>query len=430
MTIAPILSVPQLGTSNVAMIYILSICVAFALPSLVVDWRSSVAAARSRKGILLPYRSPVLIRVVVSLQFFWIGLVATHLSRQGLDLGTIVANPLEIGCLYLGRRYSGSMAPTIFAQAATVINYVAVALAGVGLASRGGVFVRVAVLAIAFLPSIFAVLFLADKGTIFLAAAFFYGGVIVARLTSGDTALVNWATIGTSALAVVIVIPVMMLAMLNRGGGACSDMQRTIEIMSVLQGGDGSSVGVTDSAALRTSGMLFALRSYAFGHLFAFSDWMEHYVFGASVQQYTDPPGLTWGYWTFMAIGKFIYPAYQLPPGYYTEYIVYDGVLQTNIYTIFRGLIYDFGLYGSLMFAAIIGAFSSFIFKRVLEHRVAPFSQASYILIVGFIYSSYIFSPFTWNSVYAAPVGIAIVLAFLGFLESRKSGPAVDSGDF
>jgi hypothetical protein len=423
MTALPILGVPELTVSIHAMLYILGLSLAFALPALATNWHSSVAIARSRSDIASPYSQPILLWLVVGLPVLWIVLMGINLQRQGFDLSKLATNPLEIGCLYLGGRYNGTLVPTVFAQAATVLNYVAVSLAGVLLASRKGVVVRLAVLAITFVPSILTVLVMADKGTIFLAAAFFYGGVVVARLTSGDTALINWTTVGTCVLAVFVLVPLIMLAMLNRGGGACSDIQRTVDIVSALRGGgfEGGVDPMQDSVAMRTSGMQFALRSYAFGHIFAFSDWVEHYFSGIGSQPYTDPAGMTWGYWTFMAIGKLVYPAYHLPPGYYTEYILYNGVLQSNIYTMFRGMIYDFGIIGSWIFMLIVGAFSSFVYKRMLENRIAPISQAVYILVVGCIYSSYIFSPFTWNSVYAAPVGVAIVLALLGFWDRRQS---------
>lgn len=421
MSVLPILGVPELTVSTSALLYIFALTVAFALPVLITDWSASVAIAQGRRHAKSPYGQSILLWVVIILPLLWIVIMGIDLSRQGFDLSRLIYNPLEIGCLYLGGRYSGTLVPTVFAQAATVLNYVAVALAGVALGSRKGVVLRLLLLALTFVPSILTVLVMADKGTIFLAAAFFYGGVIVARLTSGDTALINGTTIGTCVLAVIVLVPVIMLAMLNRGSGDCSDMQRTLEIMSAL-GGDKAgnfSDPMQGSVAMRTSGMQFALRSYAFGHIFAFSDWVEHYFHGAGLQTYVDPASATWGYWTFMAIGKLVYPAYQLPPGYYAEYILYEDVLQSNIYTMFRGLIYDFGVVGSWVFMLLIGAGASLIYRRILENRSAPISQALYILLTGSIYSSYIFSPFTWNSVYAAPIGVSIVLALLGLWDRR-----------
>jgi len=419
MTALPIIGVPELPVSTSAMLLILGLTVAFALPIFVFDWKAGLAVAYTRKGNASPYASQSLLLLVCALPLVWLVLMGINLTKQGFDLSRLLANPLEIGCLYLGGRYSGTLVPTAYAQAATVLNYVAVALAGIALGSRRGVILRLFVLLITFIPSVLTVLVMADKGTIFLSAAFFYGGVIVARLAVGNTAILNWTTAGAAVLAVGIVVPVIMLAMLNRGGGSCSDMQRTLEIVSIL-GGEASPID--DSVAMRTSGMQFALRSYAFGHLFAFSDWAEHYFSNLGSQPYTDPPSMTWGYWTFMAIGKMVYPSYELPPGYYSEYILYKDVLQSNIYTMFRGMIYDFGVLGSLVFMAAVGFIASFVYKRLLDCDIAPISQAAYILLMGCIYSSYIFSPFTWNSVYAAPVGVAAILALLGWRERKRHG--------
>lgn len=431
MTAVPIIGVPELPVSTSAMLLIFGLTVAFALPVFAFDWKTSLAVAHTRKGRASLYASRSLLWFVCVLPLVWLVLMGINLTRQGFDLSRLLANPLEIGCLYLKGRYGGTLAPTVYAQAATVLNYVAVALAGISLGSRKGVILRLSILLITFIPSVLTVLVMADKGTIFLAAAFFYGGVIVARLAVGNTAILNWTTAGAAVLAVSILVPLIMLAMLNRGVGSCSDMQRTLEIVSVLSGdadvgtglgGETLSSPMDDSVAMRTSGMQFALRSYAFGHLFAFSDWAEHYFSNLGSQPYTDPPSMTWGYWTFMAIGKIVYPSYKLPPGYYSEYILYEGVLQSNIYTIFRGMVYDFGVLGSLLFMAAIGYIASFVYKRLLDRAIAPVSQAGYILLMGCIYSSYIFSPFTWNSVYAAPVGIAAILALLGWREHKNRG--------
>jgi len=131
---------------------------------------------------------------------------------------------------------------------------------------------------------------------------------------------------------------------------------------------------------------------------FAFSDWFEHHVFDKpSSVTYSDPPGRTWGYWTFMVFGRIIHPEYELPPGYFDEYIEIGSVLQTNIFTMFRGLIYDFGLVGSLAFMAGFGWISALVYRRMLTRAVAPVSQALYVLIWGVLYTSYIISLLTWK---------------------------------
>ena len=449
-TILPILAVGEAVGSIAATGYLLAAVAAFAAPSMLLHWNSATQVAHSRQGTTAPYGGRMLLTTANLMQLLCVGLMIANITKQGFDVTAFLANPLEVACLYLGGRYSGELTPTIFGQVATVLNYVGVSLVGVALASRRGVVVRLASLSLAFVPSLMAVLLMADKGTIFLAIAFFYGGVLVARVAVGRTNLLNWTTIGTCALALAVVVPVMLLALLNRGDGSCSDTGRTTEIFSTLTESITSVVdapvaattATTDptdtpvtvdeepappdaSVAERSGGLRRAVLSYAFGHYFAFSDWFDHYFFGQpSSVTYSDPPGQTWGYWTFMAFGKIVYPEYKLPPGYFDEYVEVGGVLKTNIFTMFRGLIYDFGLVGSLLAMAGFGFVSALIYRRMLHRPVAPCSQAAYILVCGAIYTSYIISLLIWNSAVAMPFGVAAALAVVAWQRRTLSpGP-------
>jgi oligosaccharide repeat unit polymerase len=134
-------------------------------------------------------------------------------------------------------------------------------------------------------------------------------------------------------------------------------------------------------------------------------------MFGHSVMAYADPVRQTWGFWTFMAIGERLWPGYDLPDGYFMEYFAFPGVIQSNIYTMFRGLIYDFGWIGSLVFMASLGWISSLAYRMMLKRPAPIVSQAFFIFLMGFLYSSFLFSLLTWTSVYVAALGVALMLA-------------------
>ncbi|MFV3410570.1 oligosaccharide repeat unit polymerase [Bdellovibrio bacteriovorus] len=161
--------------------------------------------------------------------------------------------------------------------------------------------------------------------------------------------------------------------------------------------------------------VLYYLSSYAFGHLYAFSDWFSSYFLASGSLTYTNPNAPTWGYWTFLAIGEVVNPNYSLPVGYYAEYFGPDKVLQSNIYTAFRGMIYDFTLIGSLACMATMGAVVNYAYLRMLTHAKAFGSQAIFIFTLGWMYQSYIFSMFAWSST----IGAAILTAAILWSEER-----------
>jgi hypothetical protein len=88
-----------------------------------------------------------------------------------------------------------------------------------------------------------------------------------------------------------------------------------------------------------------------------------------------------------------------VPLGVYDEFYR-DGLITTNIYTIFRGLISDFTLPGSLFVLAIIGSFFSMVYINLLCRRKALVEIIIYPYIIGIIYQTYIISTLIWNQIY------------------------------
>jgi len=429
MTLVPILGVPEIAASPSAMTYLFAATLAFGMPAFFIDWRPAIAAAAARRGHVDPvFASRNLLYLFLAVQILPVIFVAVNLQLHGFPLSALITDPLATGCSYLNARYSGEIQGNFFSQAGTVLNYVGVALGGLVIASRHGIWRRLFVVTLSFLPSILYLFIYADKGTLFLSIAYLYGAVIVARIASGDTALITKTTVLALAAAVCIIIPIVILAMLNRADGDCGN-QRTTQILDII----GSLRGNHIPDAHRTysdlnrpdlgtnAGIIYNIRSYAFGHLFSFSDWFEHDVFGVSSIPYRDPKFLTWGFWTFMATGKYLSPHYfaTIPSGYYDEYFRSNGILQTNIYTLYRGLIYDFTIPGSLLFMGFFGWISSTFYGRMLQYMRTPIAHAYYIFLAGFIYSSYLISLLIWSSAYAAGVAVLILLMVLEQKRSR-----------
>lgn len=380
MTFFPLAAVFSAPANPWAVAYVFATGVAFGLPALCYDWSKSVTIARSRQGEQQTAASPnILVYIFVGLQICTIAFVIINLSIQGYTLADFVTNPLRASNEYLAARYRGDIRPNLFSQTGIISNYVAATIGGLVVAQARSRIALVFISLLAFGPSLLHMIIYADKGTLFLAGAYFFGGVIVARVVRGDTSLINAITVKAGGCAVILVLPFILFAMLSRGGGI--------------------------------SKIIFFLNSYAFGHLYAFADWFEHYYFrGASPATFANPESYTYGFWSFIAISRQIFPNYELQPGYFTEYFLIPDVLQSNIYTMFRGLIYDFGLIGSLAFMAIAGLASSLAYNSMLRNRTPAFSQSFYILVITCTYSSYIFSLLTWNSVYVATISILILL--------------------
>lgn len=461
-----------------ALSYILLASIAFAAPTFSLQWKTAKTVCVSRCGKSSLFENPVLLYLFAALQITTFIMMAINLQLQGFSLSSALSDPLSIGCKYLGVRYSGSIKSNIFGSIGTIANYASVVAAGLYLGTMRRRLAAAALLMLAIFPSLLYVILYADKGTIFLAAAFLFGAALVARVSAGSTNLLNMSTIAALVMTLLAIMPVVGVSFLNRAGDACDNGNRTADLISKL----GQSIAIklneklesivvsqreapkpqiiqpeknavsagvepeprtitpevgahssSDAASVnsakeikspvsdqerpkaipdiaveqtklaqeqQTGRLMLYVRSYAFAHLFAFSDWFDDYVSGAKSGRYVNPPGRTWGFWTFMTIGRHLDRPYAatLPDGYFGEYFKVENIMQSNIYTWFRGLIYDFGLVGSLIFLSLVGAMSALAYRAMLLRESAPLAGSIYIFLIGLFYQCYIISVLTWNS--------------------------------
>lgn len=455
MTLMPVYFVPEIEPSAYAIGYIAAAVFAFGLPALLFNWSAPLAAAAARRQsntasrFLSGNEAPLLLLLV---QVAGLGCMMANVAYQGFSLRDFVFDPFAIGCEYLGYRYSGSVKPFALSQLATVLNYVAAAFAGLIVAHRRSYVFSAGVVFLCMLPSLYSIAVYADKGTIFLSLAFFYGAVVVGRIRGGCTALITWRSIVSAPLILIIVAGAIGLAMTNRVSEVCGEAQTdslterlVTEVTKPEVTQSAKSENTPTSTAPGQAGDLrFYIRSYAFGHLFAFSSWFDHLladgetlpadvqtdpVFNphwntpASPAQYRNPENPTLGFWTFMAVGKYLNPAYfeTLGDGYFEEYLHVPKVMQTNIYTFFRGAINDFGVYGSIILFFISGVILNYLYRALLRRRECPASQSAYILYAGYLYTSYIISLFIWSSAIASAFGTFVMLAVIDYID-RNGG--------
>lgn len=460
MTFLPIIGVPQLQPSPAAVRFIFAAILSFGLPVFLFRWQPALAAVRQRHSTSAAFLSSgKAVALFAVLQIIPLAAIVLNIRFQGFSVYTLFTDPFSLGCEYLGYRYSGQAKPFFIAQIGTIINYFTAAVAGLIVASRRGGLISALIVVLCLLPSILCVAVYADKGTIFLTLAFFYGAVVVGRITNGDTALINWRTVVAAPPVVMLVALAIAFGMINRTSKTCEN--RSAEIAKnagTMLLNDAKGFGSPFSGGSKPSsinqekksagsdlggGLAYNLRSYAFGHLFAFSDWFDSWLDidtavsvarpsapqleGAAAPSgpfgYKNPQGLTYGFWTFMAVGKMIAKQYyaSLPAGYYDEYFLSQGVLQTNNYTFFRGMIYDFSTFGALVFLFAMGVGLNFLYQRMLYSAYAPISQGIYIFFAGYLYTSYIISLTIWASVYASTVLTIAFIWVLSKVEARRT---------
>lgn len=301
---------------------------------------------------------------------FWL-LITLSLSLHALDVVlqgfSLSADILTIGGQYAERRYTGTLNVNIYSKIALLTSFQSAIIGGIIFGRRKAIHGKFFVLAIAFLPSSAVMLLQSAKGLFFLSAAYFIGGWLVTRAYENDFHIPR-VPFTTGLISLASVLALVIFSFVARVG--------------------------FDFDLLR-----YHLASYSSGHLYAFSDWFSDRYIGTSDFRGYDQPILESGFYTFMGFFQALGDTRPVPLGTYDEYFEVPGLLSTNIYTVFRGLISDFGLFGSLVFGAFLGLCSSISFYALLSRNNPPFFCAVFIFSIGAIYQSYGISSLTWISI-------------------------------
>jgi oligosaccharide repeat unit polymerase len=161
------------------------------------------------------------------------------------------------------------------------------------------------------------------------------------------------------------------------------------------------------------------------GQIYAFSDFFSFAVDLPSESTYKNDFG-AYGAFTFASIFNMFGIGKDFPPGMYEESLGYNDIFETNIFTFFRGLIYDFGVFGSLIFMFIFGIFSNIVMWNILIRRHVFLSIPILISIIVFILMGYIFSVFVARYVFLVACVAWVTLIMDEYIYSGRYAILVD----
>lgn len=372
-TFIPLLLLLTVPVSAGAIGFIALCTVTFSAGGLLHDWR----AAFDRNARKLAEGPGLYDNGVLRLTFFLavaaasVCLVANSLT-QGITVNDLVFNFYVSAATYAEMRYSDAITVNIWGQLSLVFAYLGATLGGFTVDSSESRARRLTVVGLAFIPAVFVTITQSARGFLFLCIVFFYAAVLVSRLARGQLRLLEPGDLKVIGALTLVLVPVVTISFLAKG---LYDVEDTDAVLERL---------------------LTYFASYSSAHIYAFSDWFTYAVGGAPSQEYVGE-GRAYGFYTFMALFKLFGSDRTAPPGVYEEYFSHGEFLTSNIYTMFRGLILDFGFGGTFLFMFGSGAAIHVIFHALLINRRPSFSAAAFITAVGYFYTSFIISLFMWN---------------------------------
>lgn len=386
-TMVPLLALSFVPVSAIAMGYILLACVAFALPVFATDWGSCLR----RNADLAPQRRRYLDSGVIKWIFALSGLTSTafillDLLVQGISWTEMLFNFFESSNTYLELRYEGDVKVNPFGQWGLIFAYLCVIFGSLVHAATRGTWKRTAVLLLLMAPATLVMLVQAAKGLFFVSIALLLGGHLIHRVVHDIRPHVDFRALAGNLKYLIVAAPLVLLSFMARG-----------------------LYELDDSDAV-TERLMSSLAAYAFSHLYAFSDWLMFVLGQPSSMRYTAEPVLAMGDFTFTALMKLLGSTRVMPMGTYDEYYSYAWTSPGNLYTMFRGLITDFGFLGSLLALTAFGWVFNAAFRSMLTTPKPAVSVAMMFLLAQFIYSSYIISVVIYNSIYLVIVLNALLL--------------------
>ncbi len=292
-----------------------------------------------------------------------------HVLAQGFNLIELIKNPIGVAGEFANARYQETLNYTAFGPISLLFSNISVIIGGL-------IFGSVSTknnkkLLFAFLPSIIILITQSSKGLFFLSVFLFLGGMMVTRLFLNKLTVFSFKVFKNILLVVVSFIVLLALSFLSRGLQEVNDTAVLLDNFRIL------------------------FSSYFFTHVYGFSDWFTAYTGGDAKFSY-DLSNYHMGFYTLTAFFKMLGTDKVTSAGVYDEFFTYKNLLESNIYTMFRGMIMDFGLLGALVFMLLNGYFINLIYYIFLRRVNPVMTVVLLIFTLGYFYISFIISLLTW----------------------------------
>ena len=276
------------------------------------------------------------------------------------------------------------------------LGYVGVILGGLLFQSVPTKRERRAIVVLSFLPSILVAVTQSAKGFLFLCVVLFYAGLLVYRTLAGTLRLFAKGSIKSMMLYSAALIATVTISILAGGLYKTEDNRALLDLI------------------------VARFATYTSGHIYAFSDWFSFMIGRQSVLVYPHE-GAAYGFYTFAPLFKLMGSHKVLPLGNFDEEYFYGDLLITNIFTLFRGLIQDFGLIGTVLFMVATGVLLHWAFHALLVKRMPVFAVAVFVFMMGYFYTSFGVSLLISKIIYVTFLLVWLVLQINKLIQQRSS---------
>ena len=367
----PLIIAFEAPVSPFAIVYILLFCLMFSVSSYLFNWRLAIDQNKKKRQLGYYIDKKDIVFILIALSFLAALSTLIGVLKQGISLEQILANPISIGGIYASKRYSSEIDKNVFSQVGLSLSYVVVVLGGLLYGARANLKSREYLIPLAFLPALTVMILQSAKGLFAFSIFLFIGGILIARVYSQRLYLFSLSDFKRLSIYGLLGVPFIIASFLSRGLYNAGSLEVVLDKLR------------------------YYLVTYSSVHLPAFSDWFSERYFNVSIMSYKQEY-FTLGFYTFTSFFRLAGDDRDVPMGVYDEFFQYGEYIKGNLYTVFRGLITDFGLLGSLTYALLLGLICSAMYWFLLVRRRSSFTLVFFIYFVAVSYQTYIISSLTW----------------------------------
>lgn len=305
---------------------------------------------------------------------------------QGFTLSELYGDIIMVAAKYAVSRYASEVIYSAYGPLSLGFAYLAVLIGGLIFGSTHSSSRKKWVL-LAFLPSIIIMVTQSAKGSFFGSIFYFLGGLLVTSVQQNKLVLFNANIVRIIFKISSFSIALFIFSLMSRGLQDEKDVGGFFEKLR------------------------FFLATYFFAHLYNFAEWIGAYWDGFNNSKF-DISHYYYGFYTFTSIYRFFGYKKEIPDGIFDEFNITQDKMESNVYSIFRGMVMDFGVCGTILFIFILGIALHLCFYVFLNSRKPVISTATTIFMLVFFYYSFAISVLTWNIVVFVFILFMILLKF------------------
>jgi oligosaccharide repeat unit polymerase len=376
-TIIPLTILFDVPVNPLSILFIFNCVSAFSLSALFFNWPQAFKANKLKNDNDVSKFDSKLIHYL-----FYISsacsIVCSTISviTNGFDLNSLIFNLMETSGQYAAMRGAGNLEYNLWGVLSIFFTYATPILGGLIYQQQQKSIKKWTVMFIAFIPSLYYMVSQSAKLIVFYSIGFYYASVLLKKIYMNKLDLFNRSLVLKMIGYSLLLLPLVSISFLSRQG--FSKFESTKDLVNIIS---------------------YSGNSYALGELYAFSDFFSNYL-GVNSQLTYIHDYNSYGYYTFTSIMNVLIGNKYFPPGTYEDGYYYKELFATNIYTIFRGLIYDFGSIGTICFMFVSGLVAHAFFYRLLKSRSSWVACSVFIITIIFIQGTYLASIFMARFIY------------------------------